>query len=342
MAYSDFRYVEVAKYVRKINAVIREKRDGEAVMPSIEQLDDFRSRHRNTGVYTSVFRYCQPDLEASRTGPFYFDLDSEHLEVSHQEVKKLYRALSEDIPPDAIRTYFTGAKGFHIEVPASVLGVSVAPDLSKVHRLIAEHYHKELDLSTTDFGVYEPRRMWRMPDSIHQKTGLYKVELLEGELMGSLGNILSIAQQPRNFEEPEFAFSIQANEWFKSWTVRLEEIKENERKEAARRRLELFNKYGTSVLQGPSKKYVRSVWKSALEALREAEAGKNRNQTLSRQAYRLYITALDADMDVEAITNKLYDIGVDMGLESREVRATLKSALRGAEKKANEPRSTYA
>ncbi len=342
MGYSDFRFVEVAKYVSKINAVIREKRDGEAVMPCVDDLDEFRDRHRNTGVYTSVFRYQEPNLDASRTGPFYFDLDSDNLEYSHAEVKRLYSALSDSIPSDSIRTYFTGSKGFHIEVPASVLGLSISPDLSKVHRLIAEHYQKSLDLATIDFAVYEPRRMWRMPDSRHQKTGLFKVELLEGELMGSLSDIMDIARGPRNLEEPEFTFSMQANEWFKSWTVRLAELKEEERKEAARRRLELFNKYGTSVLQGPSKKYVRSVWKSALEALREAEAGKNRNLTLSRQAYRLYITAIDADMDVEAITNKLYDIGVDMGLEPREVSATLKSALRGAEKKASEPRSVYA
>lgn len=341
MGYSDFRYVEIAKYVSKINAVIRVKEDGEAVMLSVDRLYGFRSKHHNTGVYTSVFRYQQPNLESSRTGPFYFDLDSENLEESHREAKRLYSALTESIPADSVRTYFTGRKGFHIEVPVSALGVTIFPGLSKLHRMIAEHYKEELDLETIDFAVYEPRRMWRMPDSRHQKTGLYKVELLEGELMGSLDDIITIAKYPRNLAEPEFPFDIKANEWFKTWMNRFGEVKEEERKEAARRRLDLFNKYGTTILQGPSKKYVQAVWKSAIEALRDAEAGKNRNMTLSRQAYRLYITALDANMDVEAITNKLYDIGVDMGLESREVQATLRSALRAAEEKPQESRSTY-
>jgi len=333
MGLSDWAYVEVAKYVPKLNSVIREKRNGEAVMLRFDETQKYRDKHSNTGMYTSIFRYKHPNLDAPRVSPLYFDLDSEDLEISHREARLLYQYLASLMPSEIIRTYFTGAKGFHVEVAAQGLGVGPSMNLAEIFRLIADAIKDELKLTTLDFGVYEPRRMWRMPDSIHQKTGMYKVELLECELLGSLSEILELAKGPRHLDEPQVCFSFEANEWFKYWSVVLDEEKENRAKAANARRVELFKKYGSSLVGPPSKKYVDKVWASAIEALRNTEENKDRNLTLNRQAFKLYIMALKTNNDTEDVTNRLYEIGVDIGLEDREVRATLRSAERAATRK---------
>lgn len=336
-AYSQYSYVEVAKYVPNIKSVIREKRDGESVMLKIgDQVDKYRNKYNNTGVYTSVFRYKEPNLGAVSIAPLYFDLDSDDLKVSHRDARFLYSYLNSFLPPDSVRVYFTGSKGFHLEVDHITLGVSPSMDLPNTYKLIAEDCRDRLNLTSIDFPVYEPRRMWRMVDSCHQKTGLYKVELLEGELLSPLDEILSIAESPRHLEDPALSFDVQANEWIKSWTAKLEEIKYEKQIEAKKRRIELFNKYGSSIAHGPSKKYVKKVWKSAIDELKSAKPGKDRNITLSRQAYKLYIVALEANIDLDSVTNRLYNIGLGMELEDREVKATLNSAKRAAIRKHEE------
>jgi DNA primase catalytic subunit len=341
--YSEWRYVEVAKYVPKLNAVIREKRDNESVMLSGDEIDQYRKKYNNKGLYTSVFRYNAPSLEAQRISPLYFDLDAEaHLEIAHQDVRLLYQYLTHHIPDEIVDVYFSGSKGFHVEVSARALGVGPHMDLAKIFRLIAEQIKEELKIETFDFAVYEPRRMWRMPNSRHQKTGLYKVLLDESELFSDMETILGAGQSPRNHDTFEHGFSPKANEWLKYWLVKLDEIDLENLERARIRRVEMWKKHGSVIIDAPSKKYVKAVWKSAMKILQEAEPNKDRNITLSRQAYKLYITHLQADMDVEDVTNKLYDIGIGMGLEDREVRATLKSALRAASRKhEQEPRSHY-
>lgn len=343
MDYSEWRYVEVAKYVPKINAVIREKRNGEAVMLSGDEIGSYRQKHHNKGLYTSVFKYNASSLEAPRISPLYFDLDAEdHLDIAHQDVRLLYQYLTHHIPNEIVDVYFSGSKGFHVEVSARALGVGPHMNLARIFRLIAEQIKEELKIETFDFAVYEPRRMWRMPNSQHQKTGLYKVLLDESELFSDMNAILKAGQLPRDHDKTEHGFNPSANEWLKSWLVKLDEIDAENAQQAQLRRVELFKKYGTSLLDGPSQKYVKAVWKSAMEILKEAEPNKDRNITLSRQAYRLYITCLQADIDVDNVTNRLYDIGIGMGLEDREVRATLKSAQRAATRKhEQEPRSIH-
>lgn len=339
MNYSDWHYVEVAKYVPKFNAVIREKKDDEAVMLSVRgEIGPYRKRYHNKGLYTSIFRYDAPSLDAPRMSALYFDLDAEdHLEIAHQDVRLLYNYLQHNVPSDIIRVYFSGSKGFHVEVSARALGVSPYMDLARVFRLIAEDARKELKLETLDFAVYEPRRMWRMPNSRHQKTGLYKVVLTESEVFGDLSQIMEISQQQRAISTREIHFNPQANEWFKSYITRREQLDDFYAESAASRRLQIFKKYGKNgLLNGPSQKYIKKLWESAIEALKEAEANKERNTTLSRQAYKLYINHLKADIDLDTVTNRLYDIGIGIGLEDREVRATLRSAQRAAARKHEE------
>jgi hypothetical protein len=351
--FSDWKYVEVASFQtwydkedgKKIEAVVRDKvknEDTPIFLEWGEQVVDYRKKHNNIGVYTSVFRYPDKDVSLPCLGSLYFDLDAEgDIDKSHHEAKNLYVHLCRELPSEIIRIYFTGSKGFHIEVEAYALGISPSTELPVVFRYIASKLQEELNLTTLDFGVYDSRRMWRLPDSRHQKSGLFKVELLEGDLFSSSSTIIDIASGPRGLFDPPIDFDVRANEWYKNWVSRYEGDKKQASVEALERRQRLFEKYGSSILKKHNKKYVDLALKSAIESLRETEPDKNRNITLSRQSFKLYCVMMEADIDPEEVTDTLHDIGLEIGLGSAEVRRTLGSALRAARKKFENNRSEY-
>ena len=170
---SQWKYVEIAHYVPKLDRVIRDQDHKVPIMLERDALDGFRSQNGNLGIYTSVWLYDTIDIDsAKRLGSLYFDFDSENLEDPQNDVKKLVDYLLQVMPEESIRIYFTGAKGFHVECEAVSLGITPSNNLPNLFRYIAEQLREELELSTVDFSVYDQRRMWRLPNSQHQKTNL--------------------------------------------------------------------------------------------------------------------------------------------------------------------------
>lgn len=334
---AKFCWVEVARYVPSLERVIREKTgpkdDRRPVLVSWDEVYEYAQKHDNTGIYTSVFRYDSTDLDnARRLGNLYFDFDSEEIEVAHSEAKRLYQYLREFLPTEAIRRYFTGAKGFHLEVEAVALGVDARKDLADIYRFIAERLNEKFQLTTLDFAVYDLRRMWRLPFTKHQKTGLYKTSLRDSEFVnGTVKSILHTASFPWGVADPPpQTFLPKANQWYKELVSQRDELLEQK----ALERIEMFNRFGTSLVGKPSDNYARIVWDGALDALRNAEAGKNRNQTLNRQAFRLYLLAEKGSLSEEHITQTLTEIGLGIGLDNGEIASTLDSARSAARKKA--------
>jgi len=346
---AEWKYVEVAAFKtwadresgKTVEAVVRDKVKTGPDDPGVpvflewgEPIREYMKRHNNCGIYTSVFRYNTPEVGAPTLGSLYFDFDHEaDPDASLSDARKVYEYISKYVPSKYIRVYFTGSKGFHVEAEAIPLGIDPSRDLASVFRFIAEQLHEEFDLKTMDFAVYDPRRMWRLPNSQHQKTGLFKVELDEELLFASLDEIRKWAEEPRQLLSPECVFNPTANEWYKSWSALYEEKAAEDKAKARARRAELFNKYGTSIIKGHTRGYVNAAWRNTIKNLRATEPGKNRNLTLSRQAYKLYLTFLEANLPTGDVTNTLHEVALDIGLEDRETRATLRSALRAAEYK---------
>ena len=243
-----FRYVEVARYIADLDKVVRERlgnKDDEYRPARFYEcgfaLDAWRQRHHNTGIYTSVLQRAKPDMAAEAMGNLYFDLDDkEDPEVALKEARTLVAYLVEIVPEDAIRIYFTGLKGYHVEVEAVALGLGPMAELVDVFRFIATNIKDQLSLGTFDFQVYDARRMWRLPDSAHQVTGLFKVHLLPEELELSLDEIKELASKPRWFKVPDQQFSAPANQWFREWTYQREAAAQ-----APRDRLADFLKWGS-------------------------------------------------------------------------------------------------
>jgi len=239
---SQWKFVEVARYVGSLDRVIRDKVGDDPLFYDYSNIDEYRNKHNNTGLYTSVWHYNTTDLsKAIRLGSLYFDIDNEDITVSYSETISLYNYLSKFIPEKSIVVYFTGKKGFHIECEAIALGINPTNDLPKIFRYIATSIKNLLDLKSLDFSVYDMRRMWRLPGSKHQSTGLYKTLLSKEILFTNIENILSFCSQKHTYDVLEQDFNYTANEWYRKFIYDMEE--ENSKPKDV---LDAFNKYGSS------------------------------------------------------------------------------------------------
>ena len=78
------------------------------------------------------------------------------------------------IPAEMLRIYFSGAKGFHIIIPAPVLGISPKKDLNSEYRQVVCSIAKLAGIAAIDTKIYDRRRLFRFPNSRHGGTGLFK------------------------------------------------------------------------------------------------------------------------------------------------------------------------
>ena len=248
---NQWKYVEVARYVSDLGRVLRDKKNNLPVFYDIAEINQYADAYENRGIYTSVFHYNEPNIETSiRLGSLYFDLDSSDLNLSHDEVKRLYKHFSSFMPNGSIRVYFTGSKGFHVELEALALGVTPSNGLHEIFRYIANDIKTNLELETIDFAVYDPRRMWRLPGSMHQKTGMYKNDISFDEdlIFGDLEVIKRYCMERHDLDIPEQEFDLKSNEWYRSYIYKREEEKQGQ-KYTQEYLLERFRKQGTSVLR---------------------------------------------------------------------------------------------
>jgi hypothetical protein len=242
---SQWKYVEVARYVPNLDRVIRDKNGDDPVFYEMENIDQYREKHNNIGLYTSVWHFNTTDInKAIRLGSLYFDLDSEDMNLCYEEAQRLYGYLSMYIPQESLLVYFTGKKGFHIECEALSLGINPSNELPKVFRYIANKLKEDLSISSMDFSVYDMRRMWRLPGSLHQATKLFKTLLPKDIFLSGIDKIITYSSEPQPLDIVEQSFDFKANEWYRQFTYQMEEDK-NKPKDI----LQHFNKFGSSNLK---------------------------------------------------------------------------------------------
>ena len=238
---SAWRYVELAKYVPSLGRIIRIKKEDDPVLVDIDRLDAFRDKYNNLGLYTSVWQYNSKDIDvATRMGSLYFDLDNKDVNISLEECKRLYSYLSNYIPEESLIVYYTGKKGFHIECEALALGIPNSNDLHSVFRFIANDLSKKLNLTSLDFSVYDLRRMWRLPGSIHQDTNLYKTKLDNSILFSSLEDIVKYSSEPQDYSIPEQERDLKACDWYTDYSIQMQ-VEKNRPKDP----LAYFNEHGS-------------------------------------------------------------------------------------------------
>lgn len=158
----------------------------------------------NFNCFTTVQRFANKERGIKGEdfiAPLYFDLDYEaDPAVSQADAVKLIEFFTNelDIQKSDIWTYFSGSKGFHILINSQALGLEPRNDLHKIFKHIAGYLVHRLKLTTLDLVVYTSKRMLRLPNSEHQKTRLFKIELSVEELKTkTLEEIKEMARRPR-------------------------------------------------------------------------------------------------------------------------------------------------
>jgi hypothetical protein len=100
-----------------------------------------------------------------------------------------------------LRIYFSGAKGFHIGIPAATFGAEPSEHLPAAFKILAKRLAEQAQCQI-DGAVYDMTRLWRLPNTANGKTGLYKVALTWDDFEGGIEGIRALAQQPRAAKIP--------------------------------------------------------------------------------------------------------------------------------------------
>jgi len=186
MEYLDALDTSAFKYIEGAHALPRFGRN-DFLTP--DQIGAYRQHHSNKGVYLSAYFYdnIEDISESNLYGDMYLDFDDEEdVSNSHKDavmaIWYMKQSFKFNIPDDMFRIYFSGSKGFHVFIPAAVFGIRPDPKLNEYFKMIAKDVAEQVPNATLDLQIYDRRRLLRMVNSIHQKTGLYKIPLTYQEL----------------------------------------------------------------------------------------------------------------------------------------------------------------
>lgn len=180
-------------------------------LPSILSLD-YHGKQAPTDAYSSVYlhvedfvTYKDPDggkrgyTGAVKAEFLHFDFDSPHDDLSLREVRafteKLCSADKYGLPIENFRFFYSGNKGFHVYIVTGETrqGMQVPDTVKKICIHLAGKF------SSFDRSVYDRTRIFRIPNSRHGKTGLFKIPLLAGELWTlDLTGIKALAARQRS------------------------------------------------------------------------------------------------------------------------------------------------
>lgn len=171
-----------------------------------KERDDFRLHYNNEGIYRSAFAYDPNTIDnvsvydSKLMGDFYMDFDhDEDVELARKDALQAIFFMSQsygyNLPLEAFHIFFSGKKGFHIIIPHEYFGYEPDASLHEIFRAMAVEIKEFCTYETLDMAVYEKRRVLRMENSVHEKTGLHKIPLTYDELKDLDGKGISALAQ---------------------------------------------------------------------------------------------------------------------------------------------------
>ncbi len=239
MEYSDFKYINVAF------GSVQNRKDLIEITKLKPFAENWKKQHGDLkDFYKTYFRYPQGMLEhfnkyksvRGYTGPCYadflpIDIDSSDLPQSHETVKRVLIYFQDvyEIDLRTVRIYFSGSKGFHIEIPFRLFGFEPSRELHHIFKEIAFKLIPEG--VTIDGAIYDKTRLWRLANTINSKSGLYKIPLSSDELFNlSIEEIQKLAMYPRrggSFYDPNVSLNLLLNGVYKD---ALKDVSNNHRR----------------------------------------------------------------------------------------------------------------
>jgi hypothetical protein len=183
-----------------------------------KEVDAFAKKFDYTDIFRSIYLFDNKNIRnAVLQGPFMFDLDGKEAIIDTRSA--IGFLTDKGCPKETIRLYFSGAKGFHLEIPFAALKIEPDTKLNKYFEIIAKEIKGAIPAPSLDTAIYDNVRVFRLPNTINSKSGLYKIPISFEELALDIEAIKKLAVSPR----PDFNFS-DPSEW-KEFTAIYEKAK---------------------------------------------------------------------------------------------------------------------
>jgi len=168
---------------------------------------------KNSGVFVTAYAYDQVQQdEATLYGNFYLDFDINDIQNGFESIRKdalyaiAYITNGYKIEMEDIQIYFSGKKGLHVIIPKESFGFEPNTKLNVIFKELAVKIKAYTINKTIDTQIYDNKRIFRYPGSIHESTGLHKISLTFEELKKlSISEIEILAKESRvfNYREPK-------------------------------------------------------------------------------------------------------------------------------------------
>src|SRR3990170_7350877 len=180
------------------------KRKTPPEMIKVSELEEWQAKHKlsTQGLFSTIYQYPTDDPYIGGVlSDFYMDFDCEQdPDKARKEAIAVVKKLINDheISEGNIRIAFSGMKGISITINYEIFSAESSVNLPMIWKSFARDLITELELKTADTAVYERRRLWRLVNSRHQKSGLHKIPLTLEELENfSIDQIKQMADKPR-------------------------------------------------------------------------------------------------------------------------------------------------
>ena len=282
-----------------------------------DKLDAFISSHNNTDVYYCVYNYENEDIDHCKMlGSPYLDFDTDiESEDAFDEVRKEVRMAMNyfvtywKVPIGMIEVYFSGNKGFHLVIPYQVLGIKADAELNLKFKQVAQLVIKQCNAKHIDTGIYDRKRLFRIPNTINAKSGLYKVPMTYEQLETmNLDDVIEWASIPRDFPFETPALSLKSAMHYKAM-FKKKPVEKKKKKKA---------------FQIPQKR--KRLLPCVVEILKNGAEKGQRNNTTVALASSLMQSGIPRDETEDIILD--WNQSNDEPLKESEISITVSSAYR--------------
>lgn len=304
------KYIEIGG---KVNGVFKRN-----ILIESSKKEETLKKYDFTDTYSTVYSYDNKNQDlANIVAPLYIDLDINDLEKDYDKLRKdvllLIRKLKTvfHLQEDNIQIFFSGSKGYHIIVPYEVFGIEPSKDLNDRYKLIVTELKSYTITKSIDTRIYDSKRLFREPNTINTKTGLYKVYMTIDQVRDfSYDDLINRARTPQATVEPNKEYNPKADE---ALNAMVNELKERQKKT-------INHKVARQMLQNkellPCVKYI----------LQNGAQKGGRNNTAMALASALFQRNEDRAY-VEQIMDTWNRTKLDEPLPERELELTVRSAF---------------
>lgn len=209
-------------------------------------INQFVAERNCYSAFCSAFRYNTTDIDNSLMyGDMYFDFDDvndfEHVRKDAIVVLNMIEVVFL-VKKEWLKIYFSGNKGIHIVLPAEILGVTPSAELNQIYKYVANLAKGFTPNKTVDTKIYDNKRLFRIPNTKHEKSGLYKIPITLNELQTlSIDQIRDMAKSQRALQYPLYSELPNANRAYQKIIEEYLRSKEKENRNNNRRFKKSFN-----------------------------------------------------------------------------------------------------